>query len=880
MHKLDDFQKFSHDLSLLNVWREQLEQQIDADLTSQLLSIRQSLHYRAEQIDAVVTFLWHTAGLAEQDLTLFAVGGYGRKEMLPYSDLDLMILFEHPIESHIEQKISQFITYLWNIKGFKPAMSVRSIHECIEQAEKEITIATSLLEARYILGNENLKTVPKKIVFSTWKDADFFTAKMQEQQQRHTQYHQTESYLEPDIKNSPGGLRDLNQIGWIAKLHFRVQRHADLVHLGFISGQELDRLEHAEDFLWTVRHHLHRLKQRDENRLLFDYQRDIAKQMGYQNGIEHYPNQHIEQFMRAYYRNAQTVATLNELLLNYFNEAIITPRSIDYQREIIDINERFKLVDNKLAVQHHKVFAENPSAILELFVLMASQPHIQGIRARTLRLLILAANTINQDFRENKQHQSLFLQIMQYPDRLYWVLSHMHRYGVLNQYIPAFSKITGLMQYDLFHIYTVDAHTLKLLKHLNRFNDADFSQQFPVVSHVYQRLKRKDLLALAVLFHDIAKGRDGDHCDLGAIDALQFCREHGLPERECKFIAWLVQHHLVMSLTAQKKDISDPDVVQQFASLMGDMDHLEYLYCLTVADINSTNPKLWNNWKATLLRQLYLEAKEIIRTGLERPVDHQLLIEETKQAALNALTPSFSQEKIEQVWTEIGNDYLLKENVDDIIWHTQAILQHQSQQPLVLIREHQQTLQLFIYTQDRPNLFATTVAWLDKLNLDVQDARIITANTDFSVDTYIIQDRLNSLTHDEKRKQQVITTLVNALANNDYPTLLKRHIPRQLKNFAIENKVHIRFNHALQQHMVEMITLDCPGLLARIGAFFMQKGLDIHSAKIATMGERAEDIFYITKPNDELLSPAECQQLEQDLKQVLSDLSEQIGGTK
>ncbi|MFB2539108.1 MULTISPECIES: [protein-PII] uridylyltransferase [unclassified Acinetobacter] len=871
---LQNYADLSQNLSVLNTWRNDLEKQLDDNLAEKNITIRESLLFRSQQIDQALIFLWQHVGLAHQNVSLFAVGGYGRKEMLPYSDVDLLILYENEIDNETEQKISQFISHLWDVGHFKPAVSVRNLAECFQQAEADITIATSLIEARFICGLETLKTWPKKIVFSTWKDLSFFEAKMQEQQQRHAQYHNTESYLEPDIKNSPGGLRDLHQIGWIAKLHFRVQRIYDLVHLGFITNNELNRLEQAEDFLWTVRHHLHRLKQRDDNRLLFDYQREIASRMGYIQQDGDAPNQQIEQFMRKYYRTAQTVATLNELLLSYFFEAVITPRVQDYQREIIEINQNFKLVDNKLAVQHHKVFAENPSAILELFVLMANHPEIEGIRARTLRLLIIAANSIDDNFRNNSEHKALFIQIMQHPERLYKILSLMHRYGVLSKYIPAFAKITGLMQYDLFHIYTVDAHTLKLLKHLKRFGDADFGQQFPVVSNVYQRIKRKDLLCITALFHDIAKGRDGDHCDLGAIDVLAFCREHGLPERECKFVSWLVQYHLHMSLTAQKKDISDPDVVQQFAELMGDMEHLDHLYCLTVADINSTNPKLWNNWKASLLRQLYSSAREVIRSGVDRPVDHQSLIEDTKFAAMDVLADEFSHHDIEKLWQDLGDDYLLKENVDEIIWHTRAILQHENKsEPLVLIREQRKTLQLFIYSPDQKNLFATTVAWLDRLNLDVQDARIITANTQFSLDTYIVQDRLNSLASDPERQQQVIDTLRKALSEQHYPQACQRRMPRQLKHFCMDSQVNLRFNSALHQYMVEIITLDCPGLLAKIGEFFMQQGLEIHSAKIATLGERAEDIFYVTKPEQQLFDEQESRALVKNLKQLLNQFT-------
>ncbi|TXJ09783.1 MAG: [protein-PII] uridylyltransferase [Acinetobacter sp.] len=862
-----------NDLKGINTWRSTIEEQLDHAFQMGT-SIRQIIAARSEQIDFALEFLWQYADLHNSTLGLFAVGGYGRQEMLPYSDVDILILSEDELDPTTEAKIRFFVATLWDVGQFKPGISVRTLKSCFEQAQADLTIATSLIEARFLTGHAHLKQYPRRIVSESWSDQTFFDAKMQEQSKRYQQHHHTESNLEPDIKNAPGGLRDIHQIGWIAKRHFRVQRIYDLVHLGFISEFELGLLEQAESFLWEIRHHLHRLKKRDENRLLFDYQREIASIMGYSRVEGQHPNHAIEQFMKRYYRTAQTVSTLNELLLHYFNEAVITPRLPDYQRKITELNQNFKLVDDKLAVTHHKVFSESPSAILEVFYLMANRPEILGIRARTLRLLLLAAKKIDHTFRENPEHQALFLAIIRSPYRLYDTMVAMKRYGVLGQYIPVFGNIIGLMQYDLFHIYTVDAHTLLLIRHLSRFSEAETSKHFPVVSHVFQRIQRKDILFLAALFHDIAKGRGGDHSELGAIDAIAFCRQHGLSERDSKMVAWLTQSHLAMSLTAQKKDISDPDVVQAFAELMGDMEHLDYLYCLTVADINSTNPALWTNWKASLLRQLYAQTREVIRTGIDRPVDHQMLIEDTKFSAMDKLIDEFTTEAIDAVWQELGDDYFLKESAEEIIWHTSAILRHaDNPNPLVLIREHRKAIQLFIYTRDTPNLFARTVTILDHLNLDVQDARIITAATNFSLDTYVIQDRSGILMTDQHRMNQMIDTLIVGLRSADFPKIIQRMLPRQLRHFDVETTIDIRLNHALQQTMLEISTLDRPGLLARIGHLFVQQGLDIHSAKIATLGEKAEDIFFVTKQDGTPLDDTESAQLAEQMKSSLDAVS-------
>lgn len=878
--------RFPDDIQAINQWRETVEMELEQYFEAGH-PIRDTLKARADSIDSILNLLWLHAGLDQTKLALFAVGGYGRREMLPCSDVDIMVLSEQDLSPELEVMVSTFISSLWDVGQLKPGVSVRTIQCCFEQATADLSIATTLIEARLICGNTFLRKWPRRVVSQTWTDRTFFDAKVQEQAQRHAQHNNTESNLEPDIKNAPGGIRDINQIGWIAKRHFRVNRIYDLVHLGFISEFELGVLEEAENFLWEIRHHLHRMTKRDENRLLFDYQREIAAKFGYVKQDDRHINYPIEQFMRRYYRTAQQVSTLNEMLLSYFDESVITPRLPNYERQIEQINDRFKLVDGKLAVQHHKIFSEKPSAILEIFYLLASRPEIEGIRARTLRLLILAGKRIDQNFRDNPQHQALFMSIIRGANhRLYDTLLAMKRYGVLGTYIPAFGQIMGLMQYDLFHIYTVDAHTLLLIRNLNRFKDPAHTKDFPVVSSVYQRLLRRDIVMLAALFHDIAKGRGGDHSELGARDAIEFCRKHGFSERECNLVAWLIQNHLLMSLTAQKKDISDLDVVKDFAEKLGDMEHLNYLYTLTVADINATNPKLWNSWRSSLMRQLYTHARDIIRIGLDRPVDYQMHIEESKFAASEMLVNDFSLDQVEQVWQELGDEYFLKESAEEIAWHTRAILEHgDNAEPLVMIRAHrshgqvtaQDAIQIFIYTQDQPNLFATTVAVLDRMNLDVQDARIITAEKAFSLDTYMVLDRLGSLLTDVERKDLVKNTLIHALSRADqYPGLMQRRIPRQLRHFDIENTVDITLNDALQQNMVELSTLDHPGLLAKIGGLFMIQGLDIHSARIATLGERAEDIFFVTKKNAIPMNHDEAKIFAEQLKNALDEVSSQI----
>ena len=865
----------------LNEWHKALDQQQDNALMAGE-SIRHVVNARGKAMDALLKLLWQQHHLPTQQLALIAVGGYGRGELLPYSDIDLLILSQHALEPELGEQISGFVSSLWD-SGLKPGISVRSLAECLEAA-KDITVASTLVESRLIIGDAQLAKKPRQIVATAWTDKTFYEAKLNEQKRRYAQHNHTESNLEPDIKNAPGGLRDLNQIGWVAKRHFRVMRVYDLVHLGFISDFELRELENCEDFLWQVRYQLHRITGRDENRLLFDYQRDVASRLGFEQH-ESDPNNHaVEQFMKTYYRVAMKVSTLNEMLLAYFYESVIEPRlPDDEQPQKVVLNERFDLVGNKIAVNHHRIFSQTPSAILELFYLMANQAEVVGIRAKTLRLLMLAAKSIDSNFRENTIHRAMFMAILRAPYHLYHTLHAMKRYGVLGKYIPAFGQIIGLMQYDLFHIYTVDAHTLLLIRNLRRFAKPEFANDFPVVNSVFQRLDRKEIVYLAAIFHDIAKGRGGDHSELGAVDAIEFCRDHGLTEREAKIVAWLARNHLVMSITSQKKDISDPDVVKGFADHMGDMVHLDYLYSLTVADINATNPKLWNSWRASLMRQLYTQARDIIRTGLDRPVDHQLIIDDTKFEAMQTLSGQFSYEQVEKIWRELGDDYFLKERADEVVWHTKAILEHgDNPEPLVLIREHRKlakdAAEIFVYTCDLPNLFAASVAILDQMDLNVLDARIITAAKAFSLDTYIVLDRYGTLLAEKVRQTEVINALTHALSHpEEFPTLLERRIPRQLRHFAVQTEVTIRLNTALQQNIVEILTLDQPGLLAKIGGLFTMQGLDIHSARIATLGERAEDSFYVTKRmTGEPMNDTEAKDFASKLRLTLDEASQVV----
>ncbi|HRH90666.1 MAG TPA: [protein-PII] uridylyltransferase [Agitococcus sp.] len=839
--------------------------------------VRLLVQARAETVDLVLQHVWRRFDLEqENDVALLAVGGYGRGELHPYSDVDVLVLHRHnQLSQELEQKISQFITLLWDL-GLDIGSSVRSLETCIDKVNEDVTIATTFLENRTLSGDDGLRQNLLELIAPLWSDAVFFEAKRDEQIARHRKHNDTEYNLEPDLKNAPGGLRDIQTICWVTKRHFQSSNLYDLVRNGFLTEFEYKKLYEGETFLWRVRFALHHIAGRNENKLLFDYQRTLALQFGYSDNNA---NRAVEQFMKQYYRVAMHLSMLNEMLLQYFDEAIL---KADEVANIEVLSDDFQLINNHLEVRHHQVFARNPCALMELFAILSDNPDIEGVRASTIRLIMVEARKINDDFRNNPQNKAYFIEILRSSRYLFSTLRRMKRYGVLGQYLPAFGAIIGQMQYDLFHIYTVDAHTLLVIKNMRRFRYAETREQFPIVAEVAQNLNKPELLYLAGLFHDIGKGRGGDHSELGSVDAIEFCLSHGLSQRSANLVAWLTRNHLLMSMTAQKQDLSDPEVIHNFAKQVGDIAHLDYLYALTVADICATNPKLWNSWRASLLRQLYQQTRRALRRGLNNPIDYEELIAETRITAMEELlAEGFDEQAITAIWQNLGDDYFLRETAKDVAWHTREILQHgNSTQPLVAVQkshtnQFQGATQIFVYTKDLPNLFAASVATLDHEHLTVLDARIITATNHYSLDTYIVLDEDNTPITDAHRLEKVRQHLVKTLSNPEqFPTIVHKRLPRELKHFKVKTEVHISNDIVKQQSSLEIITLDRPGLLAKIGLIFMQHGVSLQSARIATLGERAEDVFFIGDAHGQPISnPELCQQLADALRQQLDTVN-------
>lgn len=807
---------------------------------------------RANWIDHLLQWVWSRFFSTEDtNLALVAVGGYGRGELHPGSDIDIMVLLHNDDINPYRENLESFLTFLWDM-GLEVGHSVRSLDECVRQASADITVATSLMEARLLVGSNELFRFMRELTGpdQIWPTRRFFEAKYQEQQGRYHKYHDTAYNLEPDVKEGPGGLRDLQMIGWVAKRHFGATTFRDLVTEDFLTDNEYQELTACRDYLWQVRFALHTLTGRREDRLLFDYQGQLANQFGYRD-IDH--NLAVEQFMQRYYRTIMALGRLNEMLLQLFKEVILLA---DDPGDPVPINRRFQARRGFLEVTRPDVFERYPFALLEAFLILQKHDELDGIRASTIRLICGHLHLIDARFRRDIRAQQLFMKILRQYRGVTQQLRRMNQFGVLAAYLPEFGAIVGRMQYDLFHTYTVDQHILFLVRNLRRFCLARYAEEFPLCSALMRRLPKPLLLYIAALYHDIAKGRGGDHSELGAKDARSFCRRHGLSRVDTGVVIWLVKNHLAMSLTAQKKDIDDPQVINEFARLVGDDLHLDYLYLLTVADIRATNPKLWNSWRASLLWELYQATRRALRRGLIRPVDKEERIHEIQQQVLVQLRRQGIEKKmVKEMWRGFADDYFLRYASDEIVWHTRAIFKTGHRLPIVLARENPNRggTEVFVYTYDCEAVFAKMVTTLDRLGLTVLDARIITSNG-MTLDSYTVVESAGEPIQEPFRKREIITALRQQLIAPAFNfRRASRRPPRVLKHFPTPTQVFFSEDPGNGRTVVELITADRPGLLSRIGQAFIDCGVQLQNAKVATIGARAEDVFFITDRNNQPL---------------------------
>ena len=822
----------------------------DDDLKRRFLageSVVDLVHERADIVDGLLVNLWQThAGDLTRSLALVAVGGYGRGELHPFSDIDIMLLLPDAIDAAAEQRLSAFITSLWDI-GLDIGHSVRSVRQCVEEASADLTVATTLMEARLVAGPEALFADMQAAVGPDrlWAPQEFFAEKRREQIARHHRYHDTAYNLEPNVKGSPGGLRDIQMIGWVAKRHFGVDTLDELVHHRFLAPGQLQLLHEGQAFLWRVRFGLHILTGRREDRLLFDHQVKLAEMLGYEDATYTLA---VEQLMQRYYRTVMDLSRLNEMLLQLFEEAIL----MDPDAAPEPLNERFQVKNGFLQTVDSRVFVNDPSALLELFLLLQQHPGIRGVSAYTVGLIKRNLHLIDEQFRQNPRNHRLFLAILRAPAGVTHELRRMNLYGVLGLYIPSFGRIVGRMQYDLFHVYTVDEHTLFVVSNLRRFALERFDHEYPHCSRVMQALEKAEIAYLSGLFHDIAKGRGGDHSELGAVDAEAFCLEHGMSRYEARTVAWLVLHHLALSTTAQKRDIGDPDVVNEFAALVGDQTHLDYLYVLTVADVRGTNPKLWNSWKASLFHDLYELTSRALRRGLENPIDREQLILEKQDEAREMLhEANVDDERIAAVWTFLNDRYFLRHRSNEIAWHTEWLADSDTDSDIGLVDVRRQPggdgVEAILYTPRRKHTFAHATAALDELGMTIVDARVEQLENDYSLDSFIFMELDRRMDIDESRMTKIRRSLTRVLTSSDDDVAkVTRKLPRQARMFTTKTVVDFEHDNTRGLTVMELVAADRPGLLSKVGKVFLDQGVDIDAAKIMTIGERAEDVFYIS----------------------------------
>lgn len=809
---------------------------------------------RAQLVDEVLRCVWERFFVkAGEDIGLVAVGGYGRGELHPHSDIDLLVLLGNETSDRYREQIEAFLAFLWDT-GLEVGHSVRTIDECVREATRDVTVATNLMEARLLCGPASLFDAMREATDAhhIWPSNQFFEAKLDEQRQRHRRFHDTAYNLEPNVKESPGGLRDIQVIGWVAKRHFGAETLQDLIDHGFLTEPEYQALIRGQNFLWRVRFALHMLTQRREDRLLFDYQRTLAVQLGYRDG-DH--NLAVEQLMQDYYRAIMQLGRLNEMLLQLFQEAILYA---DDSAEPVNINKRFQARKGFIEVTDDHVFEHKPFAMLEVFLLLQQNTDLKGVRASTIRLIRANTFRIDESFRSDLRCRSLFMEIMRQPNGITRELRRMNRYGVLAAYLPSFGRIVGRMQYDLFHVYTVDEHSLFVVRNIRRFTIAAHRQEFPLCSELMEGLAKPELLYLAGLFHDIAKGRGGDHSELGSAEAIQFCLHHGLSRFDADLVAWLVRNHLAMSMTAQHKDISDPEIINEFASMVADRTHLDYLYLLTVADIRATNPNLWNSWKDALMKELYRAARYALERGLERPIEEQEHIGKTQSEARALLIDmGLSTEQIEASWRNPTADYFLYHTAEEIAWHTGAIIRTpEVDLPLVLVKplEQRGSTEIFIYGRKLPHHFALTTSALEQLGLDIVDARIATSIGGYALHTFLVLETTGEAIKNEYRLQEIQSTLRKRLLHPDrYDTTVTRRAPRQVRHFDVPTEVSFEQDPNNARTILRVSTPDRPGLLSRVGKAFAQHNIGLQGARASTVGARAEDLFYITSENDELI---------------------------
>jgi [protein-PII] uridylyltransferase len=810
---------------------------------------------RTNFIDQLLRRVWkHHIGQTQR-LCLIAVGGYGRGELHPFSDIDILILMpEEGVNTEEQQQLEIFITYLWDI-GLQVGHAIRSLQDCYDMGKTDLSTATNYIEARWLIGHyadfDQLRQIWHKRDF--WPSRDFFMAKVNEQLERHNKAHDVLAQLEPNIKESPGGLRDIHTLAWVAKRHFDANSLQQLVSVGFLSVNEYNDLERAMRFHWRVRFVLHHLTQRKEERLLFEHQKRLAEQLGY-TALD--GKLAVENFMQDYYRNAKTIQRLNTLLIQHFREEIFASPKPNIQT----LNEHFSLIDKSLNVNSEQVFIHNPIQLLHCFVFL-TDPRVENIRAQTQRIIQNYAHLVNEAFCQQAETWRVFRYLLQQPQGVTRSLRSMHALGLLGRLLPAFHRITGLMQFDLFHAYTVDEHTLFVVRNLRGFlrRTPEAQEAYPLACELAQQITQPDLLLLSGLFHDIAKGRGGDHALLGAQDAHDFAQQAHLNANEDHLLSWLVEAHLLMSHTAQKKDISDPEVIHSFCQMVVNLEQLNYLYLLTVADICATSPVVWNGWKDNLLKTLYHRA----RLYFEKQPQH----DDQQKATLSHFTKD-EQKRVKDLWNSLaGTHYQQQQTSDDLLRHAQVWLESNYPLPIasLALSPVKGVSSLLIFTEDHPGAWLTLMAAFDQAKLNIVDAKLYTNNQQQALIELKFLSPKNWSTDEQDAWLKKLLTSLNKHQLPSTPFFQKPNSRQQQFSIKTQVSIHRQTDHS----EVNLTSRDRPGLLYRCALVFHELGINLISARISTAGLRVEDVFLMRNRDGKTLSAEEAQNLISALERTL-----------
>jgi len=825
------------------------------------------LNARSNINDALILYTSEKFNISNDEISLIAVGGYGRKEFYPKSDTDLLILINDQKKDQHKKNISHFLAYLWDI-GIEVSHSTRTIKECVTEGSRDISIATTLLESRYISGSkkmfENLiKTIDESKSF--WSNKDFYQEKVDEQIKRHLQFNNTAYNLEPDIKNGPGSLRDLHTIFWLCKKFLGIDKIEELLNHNILTEKQLQQLINSRNFLSLIRYSLHSETKRAENRLLFEYQKKLAKQLNYEDQ-DHLIG--VEIFMQDYYKSASTISRMNEIILQTLKQQFLEIS----ENKVKDINQNFQIKNQLVGLKDDISFKDKPALLLEIFLLFQKNKDIEGIDAKTIGLITNNLQLINKDFRRKIEHKEIFLEILKAPEGVTHELRRMNLYGVLGHYVPAFGLIEGRMQYDLFHAFTVDEHTLFVVSNLRRLALTRFNHEFPEDSQKMQAIESPEILYIAGLFHDIAKGRGGDHSIIGAEEAEVFCLDHGLTNYDSKVVSWLVMNHLVFSLTAQKKDIYDPNVIRDLALLIGDELRLDYLYLLTVCDVRATNPTLWNSWKKRLFDDLYLLTKKALREGLEEPIDKEELIREKISLTKNELN-NHEFQNVENFLSYFDDDYFIKFNMNEILKQSLVMINRNipnKAQDIIDISaiDNEDYFYAFVFTQIDNESFYKITSIFEQEGVSVRDAKVVRVNEEYCIYSFYF-DHMRTMKDEINQKNEAINKYINeAMASDSFSAQSGSQIlSRRLRSF--DKKVDISFSEDLihNRTVMEITCIDRPGLLSNISKILKEESIWIQSAKIATIGENADDIFYLNNSKKECID----QSIYESLKAKIND---------